>query len=298
MVWRTLAVGTGLAASWLPGADTPEAMRLILVTQFPSYCVQFAAGMTAAWIFVKLRSAHVNRLAWITVPVQVAAVVAIVAGMRNAGARDVTATAGLYDHFTGTTFVALSFAVLILATVLAPAWAQLPMTNPVARRFGDISYGVYLWHLLLIGFALHTLHFQPTGTLWAFVRMLGFVLAGSIVAGWLSLRFVEKPAIQWARRRSKAMEGRNVRPRPRTRTGSCHPRRPDPGPTGIRHSGAVPLSAGSRLGRAAREAAPSSMVGAGRAAERVCRDSTAGRRPGRLPSVRSVALLHLRRHRD
>lgn len=206
LVWRTLATHAPMSASWLPGAASPEAVRLILVTQFPTYLVQFGAGMTAAWAFVKLRRAHVNRLAWITVPVQIVTATAAVLAMRAASGREVAATAGVYEHWTGTTFVALMFAVLLLATVLAPRWAQLPMTNPVARRLGDISYGVYLWHLLFIGLALYTLDFTPDGTVWAFVRLLAFVMAGSVVAGWLSLVLVERPAIRWGRRKARQIE--------------------------------------------------------------------------------------------
>jgi peptidoglycan/LPS O-acetylase OafA/YrhL len=206
LAWRAGAVNFPSAISWLPGGEDLGTLRIILLTQFPAYAVQFAAGMTAAWIFVKLRRAHVGRLAWITLPVQVAAVATIVLAMNAAGKGDLTGSAGTYDHFTGTTIVALAFAVLVLATVLAPRWAQLPVTNPVARRLGDISYGIYLWHLLFIGFALYTLHFAPDATLWAFVRLLAFVVAGSVVTGTLSFLLIERPAIRWARRKSKELE--------------------------------------------------------------------------------------------
>ena len=103
---------------------------------------------------------------------------------------------------------ALAFAVLVLATVMAPKRAQVPVTNPASRWLGDVSYGVYLWHLMVIGFALTSLHFAPDATTWAFLRMLGFTLTVSLLIAWASLAWVERPAIRWARRRSRVLEAR------------------------------------------------------------------------------------------
>ena len=66
------------------------------------------------------------------------------------------------------------------------------------RRLGDMSYGVYLFHLPLIGLALTALHF-PTGTNMDFVRMMAFAVPASLAAGYLSYRLVEQPARRWAR---------------------------------------------------------------------------------------------------
>lgn len=208
-LWKFLATSPSVPVPTLGGGSTN--LRLILVTQLPTYLAHFAAGMTAAWLFVRLRSVDRARLAPLAVPAQVVAIAVIIAGMRAAGIRDLRRTGGLYtdaagrwhyDHWTHTTVVALAFAVLLLATVLAPRWARWPFANPVARWLGDVSYGVYLWHLVVIGFALKTLHFAPAGTTWAFVRMLAVTLAGSFLAAWASFVLVERPFIRWARRRS------------------------------------------------------------------------------------------------
>jgi peptidoglycan/LPS O-acetylase OafA/YrhL len=78
----------------------------------------------------------------------------------------------------------------------------LPVTNPVARRLGDISYGVYLSHLLFVELALTSLHFFPAANLTAFLRMVAFVGGGSVLVGWASFVWVERPLTRWARRRS------------------------------------------------------------------------------------------------
>ena len=209
-----LGLGLGIAAAWrlavahstlhvasLPGVATPGAARVILITQFPSFAGHFALGMMAAWLFVKMRRSRFAGSPW-TVMLQVVGLAGIVLSMELIGHRDLAKTAGPLDHWTTTTPLALSFAVLLLSTALAPRWAQWPVTNPVARRLGDISYGIYLSHLLFVELALTSLHFFPAGNLVAFLRMVGFVATGSLLVGWASFVWVERPLTRWARRRS------------------------------------------------------------------------------------------------
>lgn len=203
----TISLAWKQAITWRVVDPTAWSLaRVVLITQLPSYLAHFAAGMTAAFAFVRLRGV-VTRPGHGAAAAAVAAVAAsvVLLGMRAEGIRDLVATNGLYDHFTRPLYVALAFAVLIPAVALAPAWAQFPFTNPISRRLGDMSYGIYLWHLLFIGFALATLHFVPNGSTWAFARMLLFALPLSLVAGWLSMRVVERPAVRWARARSSAL---------------------------------------------------------------------------------------------
>ncbi len=191
-------------------------LRATAVMQLPTYFGHFAAGMTAAWIFVRLRDRRGRLVPWLAVPTQAVAFVAIILMMRAAGMRDLTRgghpyfnASGnlLFEHWTHTGRVGIAFAVLILATVLAPPWAQWPAANRLARWVGEVSYGVYLWHLPLLSLALTTLHF-PVFTNEAFFRLLAFTLAGSLLLGWLSFTFVERPFIRWARRRTRAREER------------------------------------------------------------------------------------------
>ncbi|MGI8777811.1 MAG: acyltransferase family protein [Acidimicrobiales bacterium] len=210
--WKLTVVHASFSVGWLRGTDPPALLRLILVTQFPTFLAHFAAGMTAAWLFVRWRTSDKEWLPWAAVAMQIAAVAVILWGMQAAGHRDMTATGGVYDHWTKTLAMALAFAVLVLATVLAPARAQSPFTNRAARALGDISYGVYLWHTLIIGFALVTLGFSYGATTSAFLSMLAITSVGSIAIATLSLVFVERPCIRWARRCSRRIE-RNDRRR-------------------------------------------------------------------------------------
>lgn len=213
-VWKFLAVNVPFSLGGLAGGDR-DSLRVMLVTQLPTYAAHFAAGMFAAWLFVQLRRHRTPQMGRVAVVGQVLAVVFIVARMRWMGIRDLERVGGLYtdaagrwyyDHWTQTTLVALAFASLVLATALAPRWAQWPFTNRVARLLGDASYGIYLWHILIIGFALKTLDFTPDASTAAFVRMLAVTLPASVLAGWLSFVLLERPIIRWAHRRSRRPE--------------------------------------------------------------------------------------------
>lgn len=211
MIWKYAVINLAVFGEYSSGSS----LRLTLITQFPTYLAHFGGGMTAAWLLVRLGNhpSYPSRR-WIAVPVQVLALAAIGWGMSRAGARDIAGSAGLFDHWSRTTLVAGAFAVLLLATALAPAWSQLPFANPVSRKLGQVSYGIYLWHLPLIGFALTTLDFTPDATTGAFWRLLGFVLVGSVILGLASFRLVEKPAIDWARRRNHRNAGETAFPSP------------------------------------------------------------------------------------
>jgi peptidoglycan/LPS O-acetylase OafA/YrhL len=200
VAWRFL-VGHSSQHALLPAVKSALGVRLILITQFPSFVGHFALGMTAAWLFVKMRRSRLAGSPW-PVLAQVLGLAGVILSMEAIGHRDLVRAAGPLDHWTATTPLAVSFALLLLSTALAPRWAQFPVTNRVARKLGDISYGVYLTHLLFVELALTSLHFLPSGTLVAFIRVVSFVAVGSCLLGWASFVWVERPAMRWARQRS------------------------------------------------------------------------------------------------
>jgi peptidoglycan/LPS O-acetylase OafA/YrhL len=177
--------------------------QIVLVTQFPNYLGHFAAGMTAAWLFVWFRRPEARLLvARFALPVQIVGIAVLLAVMRHEGGRALSGHSAPYDQWTRTTWIACLFALVVLATSLSRSWAQLPVANPVSRWVGDVSYGIYLSHLILIGFAATTLGILPTPGHTVFLKLLAFVLPGALIVGFLSWTFVEQPARLWARRRS------------------------------------------------------------------------------------------------
>lgn len=198
--YRAWVLGLGVSTDpALPGAPTVPGMAWI--TQIPSFLTHFALGMVGAWLFVRCsRSPRFAGARWLAVPTQAAALALVLWGMYSAGSRDLAGAAGAYDHWPAGYAMVLGFALLLVATALAPAWSQYPWSNRAMRRLGDVSYGIYLWHLPLAGLALTSLNFAGDSTDAAFWILLGFVLPGSLIMGWLSHRFIEVPAMNWARR--------------------------------------------------------------------------------------------------
>ncbi len=93
-------------------------------------------------------------------------------------------------------------AIVAVAATLAPrplAWRPLAFT-------GVVSYGFYLWHVPLL-LVLRANGLLPSTTLGA----VAVALPLSLLAGWLSFRFVERPAIRWSRR--TRVLGANTEPR-------------------------------------------------------------------------------------
>lgn len=104
---------------------------------------------------------------------------------------------------TGTT-VPLVFLGIANLVLVAPAFAFAFSTSPTIRRLAprnDISYGVYVWHLVLLNAIVHW-------DVWSGWVAAVAVFVGAILAGKLSWHFVEAPAL--ARKRSKRSSSAGV----------------------------------------------------------------------------------------
>ncbi|NML15086.1 acyltransferase family protein [Azohydromonas caseinilytica] len=87
-------------------------------------------------------------------------------------------------------FNLLGLLLIVPATVIFIGTRSWPLLNQ-AGRFGDLSYGIYLWAwpVQQLGVLLLTKN-QPLGLL------LALSVAGTLVLAWLSWHFIEKPALQ------------------------------------------------------------------------------------------------------
>lgn len=207
LAWRAFATNVEVTLGWLGAGEwrprRVAVVELVMLTQLPNYLAHFAAGMTAAWAFVRFGAAAgpaVTRR-W-ALGCQIVAGAVLLRWVIGEGSRSLLPleSRGFLDPWTRTTPIAFAFAVLLLATALGPWWAQAPFSNRLSRGLGQVSYGVYLSHLAVVGFALTTLAYKPDATVAAFARMATLVLPVALVLGWLSWRLVERPARQWARR--------------------------------------------------------------------------------------------------
>ena len=94
---------------------------------------------------------------------------------------------------------ALAFAVLMTLSSIGPEKAR-GMSHPVARWLGDVSYGVFLWHFPFVLVYMRVLGWVEGIGDGPFFSLVALILPSSLVCGWLSRRWVEDPAIRFARR--------------------------------------------------------------------------------------------------
>jgi len=207
--WKLFATHPGFLVPW--GEGTLKSTRIFLAFQAPTYLGHFAMGMTAAWVYHRLKSTGAQKSMVRLAPmVQVAALLGLLYQMHAAGSRQLAGKEQLLQHATKTTGRAACFAIFLLATVLGPKWSQWPLANRFARWMGEISYGVYLYHILIIGFAFTTLGFAAYSTPATVLKMLIFAGPATILVAWASHIAIERPVYVRARALSRRVERRSV----------------------------------------------------------------------------------------
>jgi peptidoglycan/LPS O-acetylase OafA/YrhL len=179
--------------------------------QYPALMGHLALGMLAGWLYVKvLRSPEGSRLAWLHARaslLQIPAAALFIGSLIYSGHRDnLKLFTGAYFHYLRDVIPTIAFAVLVLVAALSSRRAQFAWSNPVMRWMGDVSYGAYLWHGMVLWIALWQFDWFPTSAavgnhVWPFFRNFLFVFPMALLLGWLSYRFVEQPAIRWMRQR-------------------------------------------------------------------------------------------------
>ena len=185
LAWRWLAlhdldalVGAeaAIGARWQISEAT---IRHLVGTQLPAYLAHFAAGILAGRAWMQWRGRPAGTIAQLGWPV--VAVVALLVLYR------IHAPGGaMLGEFTWFLIpVCLGAAMLALVSRGLPLSQPLLANRPLAF-VGRISYSVYLYHLPLL--LLWNRFAPPLGWL-----SLPAFLALTLLAGWLSLRFVEQP---------------------------------------------------------------------------------------------------------
>lgn len=96
---------------------------------------------------------------------------------------------------------ALLWSVLLVSLVCGSGWLRKPFEWRALRWVGRVSYSTYLFHRAILAVVEQRLgHLADP---WAFLAFL----AGSLLAGWLSFRFLERPFMRlWARPERRAAD--------------------------------------------------------------------------------------------
>lgn len=236
--WLGLAVGAALTAGWHEafghldtlnsffglGISPGEVVRLQVAasTQFPFYAFSFAAGMTGAWAYVRCRRADAEQARRrYALPVLVGALVAL-AGFTyligHSPGADFSPQAARQSPFVAIGYSG-ALATAMVAGAFVPGIWQWVFANRLARWLGDISYGIYLVHVLIVTFAVRALQVKGTGvpglnvavtvgdgSVGYLLKLTAIVVPLSVLYGWLSARLFEQPIRRWAQRYGRRRE--------------------------------------------------------------------------------------------
>jgi peptidoglycan/LPS O-acetylase OafA/YrhL len=178
--------------------------QLIATDELPGWAFSFALGMTGAWAWVRVSRSDVSRFQR---PAVIGAALSLVACAICAylyGKHASNADTGIIGGSTAreNPWLTMPFSAartaLMASIVLAPVWLQRPFDNAPARRLAELSYGIYLIHLVVCWFVcIVWLDLPRDGTLRAALLWFGIVLPTSIAYAYLSRRLVELPAKRW-----------------------------------------------------------------------------------------------------
>jgi peptidoglycan/LPS O-acetylase OafA/YrhL len=95
-----------------------------------------------------------------------------------------------------TTFTKMIAMIVLACCTISLAYSAPGIATKLLKN-RDLSYGVYLYHGMLLSVLVE---FELIGNVWYFIAVAVFTL----VLAWLSYRYVEQPAMSWAKRKNAA----------------------------------------------------------------------------------------------
>lgn len=207
-----LAVAVVLVATWRLALHDRVGYHLFI--QFPVFAADFAVGMTASWLYVRSSQGEVaQRLTRFAIPLSLAALAAVVALMYAIGRLRVNGDIFFFygEPLALALAVPFMFAALMFATSFLPAWAQWPLSNRVARWVGMVSFGLLLFHGLLLRLVVGFSGIDRDETFATFALVAALVVPLSLLVAWLSFTLVEDPIRNRARQLAARVSARTER---------------------------------------------------------------------------------------
>jgi peptidoglycan/LPS O-acetylase OafA/YrhL len=206
-----LGAAAAVAVAWREALRGEPAWFL----QFPLFFIDFAVGMTAAHIYVRRMRPGRMLSSREALPWFILALVALVPLLYLSG-RPVLRQEGSPwgEHWLLALLVPSVFASVLLLAPLLPRWARLPFDNRAARFLGKISYGVFMFHFMVIWAVLRVVDIPRNGSPASVLKLAVIVVPITILCAWLGTEFVEGPIRRRAQRRAARLEPRPA-PEPR-----------------------------------------------------------------------------------
>ena len=221
VVWKVMIQNIGgVLAALSNGSAADSTLPLVAVNQLPGWAFSFALGMSGAWAWEnvsveRLRTVVLNR--WF---IAAALAVYVWSSYRygHLAAQTAQADSGSLARLHPFNSLASSAtrAALIAVVVLGPATLRRPFESGILRRLGELSYGLYLIHLVVAIYAFYVLELPIDGSLRAVAIWFAVVVPISLVYSQLSLTLVERPVL----RRLRARRSAHIRRAPGTAAGS------------------------------------------------------------------------------
>lgn len=183
--------------------DFEELVRLKYSSalQIPAWGYSFGLGMAGAWAWVRINRARggsgtvaraAARAPWIALASGAGLLLLAwpIGGFYEA-TRESLGLSLLYST---------TLAVFMVSLALSPLRWQGPFAAAPVRRLGDISYGIYLSHMVLALTLASEFSLPQNGNLGSLLVWTLAVVPASILYGYLSARFLEQPIRRWARK--------------------------------------------------------------------------------------------------
>ena len=233
----TAALSSALpvSAAWRWWVDVEDLGRYFTYSYWlPGFLACFAAGALVALATEGRRAgvvslARLRGLAFDPWALVVLAVAAALLGTSTLGGADGFSTPiSLGEHLVRAGCATAVAAILLVGAVLGPR--ETPLNRALGARWlqavGRWSYGIYLWHLPLIVVFDRDVTFAtgPAGLAW---RLL-LTLALAVPLGAATYAWVERPTLDWSRRRLARGSTPRATPSPST---ASHPSSPTPTPS-------------------------------------------------------------------
>jgi peptidoglycan/LPS O-acetylase OafA/YrhL len=225
IAWKqTIARAPGVFEALSDGAiPNPDLfIKLIAVDQFPGWAFSFGLGMTGAWAYVwATRRFSADRLRRVASLAAVPSLLLYGVAAYMFGSMTLVFDGRISplarSHTLETMLSSTSRGLLMAVIILGPVWMRRPFVNRPTAKLAELSYGVYLIHIVLVLYAAAVLHLPEDGSLGALAIWCAVIIPPSLLYAAVTRRWVELPIQRWIRTRRA---GRRAPPLAVPRTGA------------------------------------------------------------------------------
>jgi len=228
-IWKLVFVNLESVSSFLDLGLTPATivrLETAAEIQFPAWMFSIAMGMTCAWVFVHLRN-HMEKEDLLRKARWVALVSFLVLCVFVYFAGDISRNAPFLlapEWARHSPIMAIGFtfslATLMLAISLCGSRLQRPFANRYASWIADNSVGIYMIHMVFISYAAFLLDLPQDGTWRALAIWSALIFTPTVIYGYCSARYIERPIRRRAQRHSRSASARYKASHPELRAGS------------------------------------------------------------------------------